>query len=186
MPPPLAFTYTPKVRLREIIIDTGISLPSDQATNPPILHFNGLWDTGASNCVITTDAVAKLGLKPFALANVTHGGGTELKNVYKINIYLPNQVTIANVNATEGMVNGKFDFIIGMDIITLGDFSISNFNNETVVSFRIPSQKKIDYVVEAQETIHTPIKVSKVPGLNDPCHCGSGRKYKNCHAFKKN
>lgn len=22
------------------------------------------------------------------------------------------------------------------------------------------------------------------PGRNDPCHCGSGRKYKNCHLAK--
>jgi hypothetical protein len=24
-------------------------------------------------------------------------------------------------------------------------------------------------------------ETKKVPGRNDPCHCGSGRKYKNCH-----
>jgi hypothetical protein len=28
------------------------------------------------------------------------------------------------------------------------------------------------------ETTKTP------PGRNDPCHCGSGRKYKNCHLAK--
>ena len=22
----------------------------------------------------------------------------------------------------------------------------------------------------------------KTPGRNEPCHCGSGKKYKNCHA----
>jgi preprotein translocase subunit SecA len=27
----------------------------------------------------------------------------------------------------------------------------------------------------------TPIKVEKRPGRNDPCPCGSGKKYKNCH-----
>jgi len=26
-----------------------------------------------------------------------------------------------------------------------------------------------------------PIHVDKVPGRNDPCPCGSGKKYKNCH-----
>lgn len=24
----------------------------------------------------------------------------------------------------------------------------------------------------------------KVPGRNEPCHCGSGKKYKNCHLDK--
>jgi preprotein translocase subunit SecA len=27
----------------------------------------------------------------------------------------------------------------------------------------------------------TPIRVQKVLGRNDPCHCGSGKKYKHCH-----
>ena len=26
-----------------------------------------------------------------------------------------------------------------------------------------------------------PVRVRKVPGRNDPCHCGSGKKYKHCH-----
>ena len=26
-----------------------------------------------------------------------------------------------------------------------------------------------------------PIKVDKMPGRNDPCPCGSGKKFKNCH-----
>jgi len=28
---------------------------------------------------------------------------------------------------------------------------------------------------------HQPVKVDKVPGRNDPCWCGSGKKYKKCH-----
>jgi hypothetical protein len=24
-------------------------------------------------------------------------------------------------------------------------------------------------------------ETKKLPGRNDPCHCGSGKKYKNCH-----
>lgn len=26
-----------------------------------------------------------------------------------------------------------------------------------------------------------PVRVQKTPGRNDPCHCGSGKKYKQCH-----
>jgi hypothetical protein len=33
-----------------------------------------------------------------------------------------------------------------MNIITLGDFIISNFANKTTMSFRIPSFRKIDFV----------------------------------------
>ena len=28
---------------------------------------------------------------------------------------------------------------------------------------------------------HEPVRVQKVPGRNDPCPCGSGKKFKNCH-----
>jgi len=28
---------------------------------------------------------------------------------------------------------------------------------------------------------HEPIRVEKTPGRNEPCYCGSGKKYKNCH-----
>ena len=32
----------------------------------------------------------------------------------------------------------------------------------------------------AQVVNHTPTRVEKTPGRNDPCPCGSGKKYKNC------
>jgi hypothetical protein len=38
-----------------------------------------------------------------------------------------------------------FNVIIGMDIITLGDFAISNKDEKTVLSFRIPSVDTIDF-----------------------------------------
>lgn len=164
-----AFTFRPRKILREIIIETGVSIPfipKSDIKQPKIINAKALWDTGATNCVITTELITKLGIKPFTIANVIHGGGIEQKNVYKINIYLPNKVCIPLVNATEGIVNGSFDLIIGMDIITMGDFSISNFNRETIVSFRLPSSQETDYVKESnsQETLKVPIKVDKKEG----------------------
>jgi preprotein translocase subunit SecA len=34
---------------------------------------------------------------------------------------------------------------------------------------------------ERGEEKHKPIRVAKTPGRNDPCPCGSGKKYKQCH-----
>ncbi|NTV46056.1 MAG: preprotein translocase subunit SecA, partial [Chlorobiales bacterium] len=34
---------------------------------------------------------------------------------------------------------------------------------------------------DAEEQKRQPIRVDKAPGRNDPCPCGSGKKYKNCH-----
>ena len=52
-----------------------------------------------------------------------------------------------HVEVTEGDIKGV-DVLIGMDIITQGDFIITNQSNKTVMSFRIPSLTTIDYVVE--------------------------------------
>ncbi|MBN1585788.1 SEC-C domain-containing protein [Candidatus Uhrbacteria bacterium] len=60
-----------------------------------------------------------------------------------------------------------------MDIITLGDFTVTNLNGRSMMSFRIPSCCEVDYVKEIHE--------EQKPGRNDPCPCGSGRKYKKCH-----
>ena len=37
---------------------------------------------------------------------------------------------------------------IGMDIISQGDFAVSNFNGTTVFTFRPPSKATIDFVKE--------------------------------------
>ena len=37
-----------------------------------------------------------------------------------------------------------------------------------------------------QRTITQPIRVEKKVGRNDPCPCGSGKKYKNCHGRMEN
>jgi hypothetical protein len=54
---------------------------------------------------------------------------------------------VPGVRVTEFESNDRFDILIGLDIITIGDFSITNHNGKTVVSFRIPSDTyHIDYV----------------------------------------
>lgn len=37
-----------------------------------------------------------------------------------------------------------------MDIITLGDFSITNYNGVTCMSFGLPSKHEIDYVKDSK------------------------------------
>lgn len=89
----------------------------------------------------------KLGLKPVSKARVKHAGGVSDENVYLVNLFLPNGVAIPFVRVTEAsQLTGDFEVIIGMQIITLCDFSLTNVNNKTIVSFRMPSTQPIDYV----------------------------------------
>jgi preprotein translocase subunit SecA len=38
-----------------------------------------------------------------------------------------------------------------------------------------------DYIDPSEHVKQEPIRVEKTPGRNDPCPCGSGKKYKHCH-----
>jgi predicted aspartyl protease len=178
-----AFTTKSIGRLREIITDIGVSLPfvedNIQSTDNRIFRTKALWDTGATNCVVTKQTAKDLNLKPISVSKVSHADGVSLANVYLVNIYLPNNIVIPSVRVTECADSaGNFGVIIGMDVITMGDFSITNFENKTTVSFRIPSIKTIDYVQEADELRKFQFKNV---GRNDLCPCGSGIKFKNCH-----
>lgn len=149
-----------------------------QNTNIQGRSYTAIWDTGATNSVISEKVIAELNLQNMGFAPVNHAGGQDVVPVYKVNIGLPNNVAFAEIKVTQGKLAGA-DVLIGMDIITKGDFSITNVGGKTVFSFRVPSVERIDYVKEKTKTM--PIVKDKTPGRNDRCPCGSGKKFKNCH-----
>lgn len=129
----------------------GVSKPFNPKVEnsiPKMHQFLGLWDTGASGSVISKAVIDRLNLKPISVAKVYHANGESFANVFAINLILPNQVGFHFVKVTEGILAG-FDLIIGMDIITTGDFSITNFDSKTTFSFRVPSLKEVDFVKES-------------------------------------
>lgn len=193
-----AFTIKEDAILREIIVDCHVSLPyhpvHSKGTPPPkVFKVKALLDTGATNCCINQTIIDLLGLKPHDKAEVHHGGGVTTEDVFNINIILPNDLVIPFRNVTKcKLTTGKFDLIIGMDLLTLGDFAITNANNKTIVSFKIPSTHSIDFN-DGETTILPPkkpeiksekkadkIDYSKTPA-NAKCPCGSDLKYKRCH-----
>ncbi len=182
---PQAFTLDYKTRANMLLIDCGACeafVPSGKVGEAhPHVHFSkALWDTGASCSVITKKIVSVLKLVPTGKQKVYHANGDSVVNTYFINIILPNQVAIPNLRVTEGILSG-FDMLIGMDVITRGDFSICNINGKTKFSFQIPSTHNTDYVNEITIKESTPIVKEKKTQRNDLCPCGSGKKYKNCH-----
>ena len=97
-------------------------------------------------------------------------GGIGMSSEYVVNVGLPNGVMIERCDVTEGYLGDGYDVLIGMDIIGLGDFAVSN-RERTVFTYRVPSQREIDFVKEIND------QRGKV-GRNAPCRCGSGKKYK--------
>jgi len=108
---------------------------------------SALWDTGATGSCISKGLARHLDLKPIDMCIVRGVSGTSTSNVYLIDILLPSDVSINNVRVSEFLDNGAFGIILGMDIITLGDFAISNKEGKTTLSFRVPpSDNPVDFV----------------------------------------
>ncbi|OJU35114.1 MAG: hypothetical protein BGN96_05125 [Bacteroidales bacterium 45-6] len=171
------------VLITSCLISKAFNPNTHPSLHPTANHYQGLWDTGATNTVITQRVVDELGLIPTGVSNSFHANGQTRVNTYLINIVLPNGVGFQAITVAEGILNG-FDVLIGMDIITQGDFSVTHTSKETVFSFQIPPTHLTDYVQEyrqAEQKRHQPIVKDKLPGRNDPCHCGSDKKYKDCH-----
>lgn len=168
--------------------DAYVSIGFDplKTTDHPLKKkYTAIWDTGATNSLITKKVVKECNLKPIDMTVVKQAKGTYTSNVYLVNIALQHGVEFVNFRVTEGGEIHDCDVLIGMDIITLGDFAVTNKNRQTIFSFRVPSIEYIDFVKQIK---NKPIKASKVPykrakpkvGRNEPCPCGSGKKYKNC------
>jgi hypothetical protein len=63
---------------------------------------------------------------------------TSIVDVAKISVILPNKVRVNEINAMICDLNQNIDMLIGMNVIMLGDFSISNGEDKTLFSFAIP------------------------------------------------
>ena len=181
---PHSFTARNTGRAREIITDVHISEPIEGSVlhNDSRIHkTSALWDTGATGSVITVEMANQLGLKPISMTQVRHAGGVTLQNVYLVDIYLPNNLCVKAVKVTECPDTvGDFGVIVGMDIISFGDFSFTNVGGKSVFSFRMPSTEEIDYVKNARGIVVGPYIAPRMQERNEPCLCGSGKKYKNC------
>jgi hypothetical protein len=69
---------------------------------------------------------------------------------------------IEDVPVTEAPNLGEYDLLIGMDIITIGDMSITNGSRNTWFSFRYPPDiHQIDYVSKANEIMEKKVRKEK-------------------------
>lgn len=168
-----AFTRDFGMKVNRILTVASVRKPGID----PSTTLAALWDTGATSCVINDAKAKMIGLPVVGKAVMNHAGGTQVVDKYVADIILPNKVTISNVTVLGSPALAGFDLIIGMDVITLGDFCITNKDGKTVVSFRIPSEVKTDYAAEINAR---KIKLLKSLGRNAKCPCNSGLKVKDC------
>jgi|WetSurMetagenome_2_1015567.scaffolds.fasta_scaffold181640_2 hypothetical protein len=157
-------------------------IPPAQPDMDSYKEYIAIWDTGATGSVISQKVVSDCGLKATGMVEVSTAGGIFKVNTYIISLILPCNVIFPFLRVTEAPLTGS-DLLIGMDVISRGDFSISNFNGKTIFCFRTPSIQDIDfnpdYNLKNPDTCYSGIS------RNGPCPCGSGKKYKKCHGAGK-
>lgn len=131
-----------------ITTSIGISHPFEASTinqPPKPYQTSALWDTGASHCSITQSLAENLGLHAIDKVAVEHAKGRSFENVYLAILQVTNKYYM-EVEFTECQsISNNFEIIVGMDVITQGDFAITNKDGKTSFSFRLPSLTTIDF-----------------------------------------
>ena len=144
-----AFTLKSEGRLNKL--PTNALILSDIRNNSiPYMPkmWSAIWDTGATKSCITKRIVDDLKLIPVGRTTIGTANGLTIADTYFVNIGLPNGIIVPNVLVSCADLGKDIDVLIGMDIITLGDFSITNLNGRTSFSFRIPSVAEVDFIAE--------------------------------------
>lgn len=136
----------------EIVTDVKVCAayhPEEDDERPTSVNFKALWDTGASTTLVSPKVVSSCGLKPIGVMEIGVVREFHRLNSYLANIVLSNSsVEIGKITVGCAELPGETDVLIGMDIITLGDFAITNVAGKTVFSFRIPSLVIVDFGLE--------------------------------------
>lgn len=147
-----AFTQEYPAKRNRLLTEIELTNP----LNNSVVKGIALWDTGATSSCISDSVAGKLDLKPTGMMNIRTPSGSKEVRTFLVNIKLPNYLSVVDVPVCETDIgNQDIDVLIGMDIILLGDFSVSNFNDRTVFSFRHPSKATTDYVkqLKAEDVI---------------------------------
>ncbi len=109
------------------------------------------WDTGASGSCISQKVIQVLKPARTGLRTVLTPTGSDVRGMYLLDLVLPNNVRVSDVPVVDTEIGDQgIDVLIGMDIISMGDFAVSNFDGKLVFTFRVPSIKRTDYVAEAK------------------------------------
>jgi hypothetical protein len=146
-----AFEVRYPIRTENLISEVAV-YPSPIKNPSRSVKIRAKWDTGANHTFISIDLKNRLNLVPIDSDVVSGLGGSQVIDVVRLAIKLPNDLFISSKHIGVCNMNSasKIDMLIGMDIIQLGDFHISNTDDKSVFSFVMPSlPKPFSLVAEA-------------------------------------
>lgn len=142
--------FTLKFQKKEdcIVTESYIYAPTDLSNGGQVRRVRiqrSLWDTGASVSLISSRVAKVLGRESIGKSGVSgYNEGIDVKDTYLIHIGLPTRDIVTDIMAME-FDSDEYDVVIGMDVICHGDLAITNQNDKTTFSFRIPSETEIDF-----------------------------------------
>lgn len=172
-----AYTYKCGHIAHSIITPCRIGRPF--STENASAEVNALWDTGATCTCISEDLANAIGLLPDDETELTVGDNRKVKSrVYSVQLNMGDFV-VPYIRVNSLPPNRTHDVIIGMDIISMGDLTISNYSGQTTLSFRFPSICEKDYRHELDR--YQKIHAAWIKTGNNKCPCGSHKLWENCH-----
>jgi len=137
----LAFTKPLGELSLRLVCDVDVASGLNEAN---VRTVKALWDAGAVQTCITKTLAVELNLLETGQVKIMSATGT--KRVPKYFILLGFECGIKyNVDAFEIRKIADCDVVIGMDIISQGDFAVSNYGGKTQFTFRTPSAGHIDF-----------------------------------------
>jgi predicted aspartyl protease len=131
---PLTYNYT---KLQRRIV-TPVYLYGVSTTVPKDTVTSALWDTGATFSAITQRIQKELGLTQIGSKLIRGATGIKKVPVVMLTLELPNDLLKQNIEVAVCNFSDDIGMIVGMDIITLGDFALLHGNCHTEFSFTIP------------------------------------------------
>jgi hypothetical protein len=105
-------------------------------TAPVDIPIRALWDTGAYMSVISATLAGKLAISSPDTSLLFGIGGVVRSKLYDISVTLPNKVIFPIIRAAEWGGHQLYDMLIGMDIISQGEFFLSSVSGKTVFTFK--------------------------------------------------
>jgi len=152
MPIPKYFALSYYYEKKQSKIITPVDLYSVPFNSAHSLTVDALWDTGANISAITLEVQQQLNATTIDKKVIAGIHNTQLVDVVLITLELPNSVIKKNIKVAVCNITSNYGMIIGMDIITLGDFALSNNKDQTLFSFAVPPfQEKIDFTKRKNE-----------------------------------
>lgn len=140
-------------KVDSIVTESYVYAPVDLSSCKDVKRVKvvrSLWDTGASVTLISARVAKVLGLTSIGKSGVSgYNEGIDVKDTYCVHVGLPTGDIVTNVMAME-FDSDEYDVVIGMDVIGKGDLAVTNLDDKTTFTFRIPSEEEIDFSKESR------------------------------------